>query len=282
VVLGGDVWGTRGLYTACSGEAGGETATRRKRHNECMAGNDAIGIEHTWDHYFEVVLASTPALLGQIYALRYQVYCIEHRFEDPANHPNGRETDSHDQHSLHVALIYRASREVVGTVRLIFPANPIEPRLPILSLLGQDAQAELRRYPLDRMAEISRYVVSKTFRRRKGEDEFPDVGFSPDVENGRRLMPHLTLGLMRGILQLGVSRQVQYLCACMRPALLRLLRQLGLKFRPIGPAVDYHGLRQPCIASIDDLLLGLKTHSAELCSVVHRGSILPPETRPTI
>jgi N-acyl amino acid synthase of PEP-CTERM/exosortase system len=90
------------------------------------------------------------------------------------------------------------------------------------------------------------------------------------VDDGSRLMPHLTLGLMRGILQLGVSRQVQYLCACMRPALLRLLRQVGLTFRPIGPTVDYHGFRQPCIASIGDLLLGLETQSAELCSVVRR------------
>jgi hypothetical protein len=55
------------------------------------------------------------------------------------------------------------------------------------------------------MAEISRYAISKSFRRRKGETGFPDVGYSPlDAETSRRLMPHLTLGLMRGIHRLGV------------------------------------------------------------------------------
>jgi len=229
------------------------------------------GIEKTWDRYFEVVTASTEALLDQVYALRYQVYCVEHHFEDPADYPTGRETDCHDPFSMHIALVSRSSSVVVGTVRLIFPAEGRVPALPLHSLLGREAQAELRGYPVHRMAEISRYVVSKSFRRRKGEDEFPDVAYSPlDSENSRRLMPHLTLGLMRGILQLGVSRQVQHLCACMRPALLRMLKQLGLSFQPIGPAVEYHGFRQPCIASIDDLLSGLAAHRAELCSIVSR------------
>lgn len=228
-----------------------------------------VGIESTFNRYFEVVPASTPALLDQTYALRYRVYCMEHRFEDPSSYPTGQESDGHDLFSRHVALVYRPSREVIGTVRLIFPGLGEEGRLPIMARLGREAEAELLRYPRDRMAEISRYVVSKTFRQRHGEDEFPDMGYSPvDDQTGRRLMPHLTLGLMRGILQLGVAGEVQYFCACMRPALLRLLRRFGLVFKLIGPPVDYHGFRQPCIASIDDLLLGLKTQQEQLCRVV--------------
>jgi N-acyl amino acid synthase of PEP-CTERM/exosortase system len=228
-------------------------------------GNSVISTESTWDRYFEVKTALTPGLLDEVYALRYQVYCVEHAFEDPAKHPTGRETDRHDPVSQHVALVYRSSGEVVGTTRLILPLGGLVPSLPLLSLMGQDAQAELRHYPLEQMAEISRYAISKSFRRRKCETEFPDVGYSPlDAEAGRRSMPHLTLGLMRGIHQLGVSRQVHYLCGCMRPALLRLLRQLGLEFKPIGPLVSYHGFRQPCVASIDDLLVGLKACGLEL------------------
>ena len=115
--------------------------------------------------------------------------------------------------------MYRPSRELVGSVRLIFPTREAVPCLPLLALLDPCAQAELRRYPLDHMAEISRYVISKGFRRRNGEDEFPDVGYSSlEAENSRRLMPHLTLGLMRATLHLGASRQVHYFCASMRPA----------------------------------------------------------------
>jgi hypothetical protein len=72
-------------------------------------GKDALSIENTLDRDFEVM----PAL-AQIYALRYQVYCVEHPFEDPAKHPVGCETDCHDPFSLHAALVYRPSHEPVG------------------------------------------------------------------------------------------------------------------------------------------------------------------------
>ena len=222
-----------------------------------------LDIECLWDRYFQVLMAVTPDLLDQVYALRYQVYCVEHHFEDPANHPDGRESDCHDIRSQHIALLYRPTGEMIGTVRLILPASVTGSQLPLLSLVGPDALAAFQLYPLDQMGEISRYVVSKSFRRRKGEDEFPDVGFAELIaENDRRLMPHLTLGLIQSLLQLGVSRNIPYFCACMRPALLRLLRQLGLEFQAIGPLIDHHGLRQPCVAAVEDLIAGLKSHIA--------------------
>ena len=157
-----------------------------------VQGKNAINIESTWDRHFEVVTALTPTLLDEVYALRYQVYCVEHAFENPADHPTERETDRHDPVSPHVALVCRSSGEVVGTTRLILPSGGLVPSLPLQSLLGQDARSELRHYPLEQMAEISRYSISKSFRRRKGEDEFPDVGNSAlDAEDGRRLMPRL-------------------------------------------------------------------------------------------
>ena len=117
---------------------------------ECLIARDyPPTVENTWDRHFDVVPASTPELLDQIFALRYQVYCVEHRFENPAKFPTGRETDCHDPFSLHVALIYRGTGEVAGTVRLIFPAGETIRSLPILTLLGPDAQAELLTRPLD-------------------------------------------------------------------------------------------------------------------------------------
>jgi N-acyl amino acid synthase of PEP-CTERM/exosortase system len=206
--------------------------------------------------YFEVVPAVDARLLDQVYALRYHVYCIEHQFENPASFPGERETDRYDASSRHIALIYRPSGEVVGTARVVLP-KLAEANLPILSITGSEVHDELRRYPFERIGEISRYVVSKGFRRRKGEAEFPDIGYSVSgAAPARRAMPHLTLELIRGIHQIAVSQQLQYLCACMRPALRRLLDQLGFHFKAIGPLVNYHGLRQPCIAAVDDLVVG--------------------------
>src|ERR1035438_959014 len=95
-----------------------------------------------WDRYFEIVQATTPELLDQIYALRFQVYCMEHRFEDPSNYPSCREWDRYDVNSQHIALLYRASNEVVGTGRLILPCGPPGSALPILSLVSLDALNE--------------------------------------------------------------------------------------------------------------------------------------------
>jgi N-acyl amino acid synthase of PEP-CTERM/exosortase system len=218
---------------------------------------DRLAIE-SLDRYFEVVIASTPELLDRVYALRYQVYCVEHHFEDAAEYPSGREMDSYDAFSQHIALIYKPSGEMVGTARVILPAGILRP--PLFSLLGEQANAKMREYPLDQMAEISRYVVSKRFRQRKDEDEFPDVGASDsDAESGKRLTGRISLEIIGGLLRLLVSQQVRYCCACMRPALLRLLSRLGFEFTPIGPLVEYHGLRQPCVAAVEDLMLGMRT-----------------------
>ena len=35
----------------------------------------------SYNRYFEVVRASTPELMEEVFRLRYQVYCIEHNFE---------------------------------------------------------------------------------------------------------------------------------------------------------------------------------------------------------
>ena len=40
----------------------------------------------------------------------------------------------------------------------------------------------------------------------------------------------------------------------MEPALLRILTRLGLNFEPVGSLVEYHGLRQPCVARVAKLI----------------------------
>ena len=223
----------------------------------------------SFEAYFDVVEANEPELLEQVFRLRYQVYCVENHFEDPDMHRLKREMDLYDAHCRHIGLIYRPRNELVGAARLIVLARSKALALPIEGVLDSYARAQLKRYPAHQIGEISRYAVSKRFRCRKGEHEIADVGWDPyRDQDSRRLMPHLTLGLMRGILALSMSSEVRFLCACMRPALLRLLKQLGLEFRPIGDLVDYHGLRQPCIAERDALLEGLKRQCGEYFNVV--------------
>jgi N-acyl amino acid synthase of PEP-CTERM/exosortase system len=118
--------------------------------------------------------------------------------------------------------------------------------------------AKFRRSPLHRTAEVSRFAVSKEFRRRHAETRYVDAGFpdplSHPAAHERRLMPHITFGLIRGILGICLEHEITLLAAVMEPALLRILSRLGLDFEPMGPLVQYHGLRQPCAADIPKLI----------------------------
>jgi N-acyl amino acid synthase of PEP-CTERM/exosortase system len=212
-----------------------------------------------YGRYFSVVLADTPDLLEQVYRLRYQVYCVERAFENPHNHFAKQEMDEYDRQSVHAALVHRPSGTVCGCVRLILPREGRP--LPITKFVPGHAAAALE---TRRTAEVSRYAVSKAFRRRTGESDYPDVRFGDlGPSELRRLVPHITLGLMLAVATLSEHCGISHLAAVLAPALLRLLRTCGMNFVTLGPLVEHHGTRQPCFAAIDDLLKGVKaTHPA--------------------
>ncbi|HTV45038.1 MAG TPA: PEP-CTERM/exosortase system-associated acyltransferase [Stellaceae bacterium] len=211
-----------------------------------------------YDQYFAVVRARTPEQLDLAYRLRYQVYCVEHRFEDPRWHRDRREADEDDDRSAHALLLHRPSGAAAGTVRLIMPALGERPRpLPIEQALDPVARARLGALAPQQIAEVSRFAVSKSFRRRHRDGRY---GEADDVHRDdaaatvdRRVMPFITLGLLRAVLGICLEHRVSHLAAMMEPALLRLLLRLGLVFEPLGGLVEHHGLRQPCLARLDDL-----------------------------
>jgi N-acyl amino acid synthase of PEP-CTERM/exosortase system len=213
-----------------------------------------------YDRYFSVVMADTPALLDAAHALRYQVYCVEHAYEDPAQQLGEREWDSCDAQSVHSVLVSKPEGVVVGCVRLILPSRSGGPcaTLPIRTLLGDEDRARLDEFGIDRTAEISRYAIAKRYRRRPSESEYPDVELTdPSAQDFRRLAPHMSLGLIRGVCLLAARHQIETVCAEMSLPLLRLLERFGLVFETLGPMIDYHGARQPCVADCRQLLAGL-------------------------
>jgi N-acyl amino acid synthase of PEP-CTERM/exosortase system len=226
------------------------------------------GLTALYDQHFLVVPANTAALLDEAHALRYQVYCIEHQFEDPAQQVGNREVDAHDPHSVHAVLIHRSTGRVVGCVRLILPSDDLTVDLPIRGLLGAADRERFDQFERRTTAEISRYAVSKEFRRRAGESLYPDVNTDLTTQDARRLMPHMSLGLIRGIARLAADQGITHVCAVMAPALLRLLEQFGLRFERLGPPIEYHGPRQPCIAAAEELLAGLAHERRDYHEVV--------------
>jgi len=191
--------------------------------------------------HFEVVRADTPTLLDEAYRLRYRVYCVENAYEDPHRQAEGRETDIYDDRSVHALLVHRRSDAIAGTVRVILPGTGGEPPLPINLVADPDQRELLQRLPHRRTAEISRFAISKEFRQRCTEAD------------DRRLLRYITIGLIRGALEICRDNGIQYGCAVMERSLIRLLGRLGFAFEHIGGLIEYHGARQPCVASVNQI-----------------------------
>ncbi len=219
--------------------------------------------------YFEIVRATTPELRDHAFALRYQVYCVEKQFEDPAANPGEREFDAYDERAIHSLLLYRPTGEVAGTVRLIPPQDEAgDPGFPIQSVCAELEPWPDQMLPPGRCGEISRFTVARRFRQRATDTLYGDAsagsrsGRAPGPD--RRSYPYVTIGLLRAVYEMSLEAGLTHWCAIMDPALLRLLARLGIRFTPLGPLVDYHGWRQPCFAKRDDIIDQVRARRREI------------------
>lgn len=225
---------------------------------------------NSFQKYFEIVRADTAELLEVVYRLRYKVFCIEHGFLEASSYPNGIEKDEYDDHSSHALLRFRSSGDYIGSARLIL-FNPKQPEKPFpVELYTQidPALCNIKDLPRQQIAEISRFVIVSKFQRRK-EDRLNNDGGGRRKNNNvcpatkerrsadrrdHRVTPPLALLLAAGIIRLSVEQNINNWLSVMDPALNRLLGYYGLELNPIGPLVDYHGLRRPYFGKVLDVL----------------------------
>jgi N-acyl amino acid synthase of PEP-CTERM/exosortase system len=224
----------------------------------------------TFNHYFELVHADTDELRARVFQLRYQVYVLETGFEAEADCRRGfdvggetilLEEDEFDARSDHYLLRHRRTGIHAATTRLILPDHDADATYPIELHCKLDERVNdpsIRRH----LGEISRFAVSKSFKRRLGEaGSIAGVASDVDVyfgEDERRVLPHISLGLFAAVIRMMHAHEVSHCYAVMEPALLRLLSRFGMVFRRIGPDVEYHGLRVPCITTVYDTLPNVK------------------------
>lgn len=264
-----------------------------------------------FSRYFEVVPVDSDALRETVFRLRYQVYCVETGFEDAARYPDRLERDAFDGGSAHTLLRHRATGWWAGTVRLVLPHEDSPEQLfPAEIACGRVFSPHLLgaiSLPRASAAEVSRFAVSREFRRRHAEYLSP-TGISVDMDYDRRgrselrgassgecpergaerrtrseerkMVPHITLGLIEGLVAMSGRHGVSHWCAVMEHTLLRLLTRFGIYFQHVGSPVEYHGKRQPCVASLDNLLLGVKRQHYEIWEVLtDRGRLWPDHVR---
>lgn len=213
--------------------------------------------------YFAFVPAKTDSLRNEVFKLRYQVYCLETGFEDPADYPDHMESDVYDAHSAHYLIQHRASGMFAGTTRLILPPRHDGHLFPIEKHTLIDRQDLLEPIARHQLAEASRYCVSKAFKRRKFDAPNTLTGISPNwrktvpCAEERRLYPLLSIALFACLIRMSCENSIHYWYAVMEPALIRFFTTLGIYFIAIGPLSDYHGERRPCLIKVSDLLKGV-------------------------
>jgi N-acyl amino acid synthase of PEP-CTERM/exosortase system len=224
--------------------------------------------------YFETVVVGREdsELRDEVFRLRYQVYCVENPFENPEDNPDGLERDSYDSRAVHCLLRHKRSRNWAGAVRLILPKtdNPAH-SFALQEVCNDPVIGDPQRFPVSRMAEVSRFCISKDFRKRQGDWLYPQSNEAQHPEDERRVIPNMTLGLIEGLVRMSLDHDVHYWCAVMERPLLRLLSRLGIYFERIGPLVEYHGRRQPCMLRVDTMLERVREERPDVWEVITDG-----------
>jgi N-acyl amino acid synthase of PEP-CTERM/exosortase system len=231
------------------------------------------GLEY-YNSVFSSSIADSPEDRDECFRIRFQVYCIDNGFEDPANNPDGLERDGFDSHSVHSVLTHNATGNAIGTVRLVLPEEDGERRvLPMQRIAGAIAADGAAPFPAWRTAEISRFSIVKSFRHHT-----PDQGFEARLssEEWRKMLFHLPLGLIKSCVEMSVREGMTHWAAVMEPALLRLLTRLGIHFNPLGALVEYHGRRQPCWVDIGAMLARVHAERPDVWEVITDGGRLWP------
>ncbi len=202
-----------------------------------------------------------------VHSLRYAVYCKEKGYLDPKNYPDGQEYDAYDDYSINFAA-YSKSGDIIGTVRLVCPKQG--QRFPYQDFCRPNPEVELP--PVGQAAEISRLIISPSFREKAEVTEF---GFSslltrlagkggakqqkPEytrVEPAVALStsPRILLGLFRKMYRYSLENGITHWYASMERTLARMLARMHFAFNPISSQVDYYGpvsLYLVCIADLE-------------------------------
>ncbi len=233
---------------------------------------------------FEIVKAVTPGLIDEAYKLRYQVYCEEKGYEDAGRCPDQREYDEYDSRSMHSLIRHRDSGTYIGVVRLILPQCSSEGMpLPVekfCKLNLAESHPHLASLPKQLIGEISRFSVSKVFRRRIAEQglvwgiprqgECFNSGIAANLN--RRHLPLITMGLIAAVYEMCTEHNIDYCYAAMESTLLRMLRGVGINFQPLSMPVEYHGCRVPSFFPVNDLKKVMQKRT-ELLNIVNESAV---------
>ena len=204
--------------------------------------------------------------LRELFALRYQVYCVERGFLSQENYPNREESDSYDATAVHFAAVDHNGK-VLGSVRLVRHMPGIG--FPFENYC-RDTSLGAGELPVKDAMEISRLVVSKTLLRRSEDrdSDFIDATASsrltPTGIERRSRCEWIVLSLYKAMYLYCLEAGITHWYAAMERSLVRLLKRYGVIFFPIGSEADYFGRVTPYCVSLSSLRDSVPKSSQQL------------------
>lgn len=211
--------------------------------------------------FFRFEQLRSPLSKREAYALRYDVYCLERGFLDPAAYPDGLETDEYDPQSILFGARDRHD-EIIGTIRLVLDTPLPLPVFAKCVITDQAAVDALR----GKGAEISRLAIARHYRRRRHDGAYGmnvGPGTAPGTER-RSNRPEIVLGLIQAMYMCSLAENITYWFAAMERPLIRMLARLGFIFRRIGPETDYYGPVAPYVMTMEEFNENLGRVNPEL------------------
>lgn len=210
-----------------------------------------------FNNYFDLSLAMTRKQRDEVYQIRYRVYCEEFGYEPASVFSNHQEVDEFDCQSIHCLVTHRASGQPAGCVRVVMVED--NDRMPMEAHVGDSLDQSFFDSFRDRrntLCEISRLAVDTGFRRRHRDQEtrFGNIDSNSFSTGELRTFPLIALALMLGAGAAADILERKNCFAIMESALPKLMKRTGIDFRRVGTDFEFHGVRAPYYANMDELI----------------------------
>jgi N-acyl amino acid synthase of PEP-CTERM/exosortase system len=232
---------------------------------------------------FEIIPAITPALLDEVYRIRFEVLCLDKQIDtfEKENYPSGLEIDAYDERSQHYLVYHKESDSYAATVRLIFSGGHENLKAFPMIMAGQNQidLTTISTLPRNEIAEISRLLIRKEFRTRLKKEVFTEGTYEDykKLTRDKRLVTHPIIGLLTAIMRMSSQNGIKYWFAGMEPSLDKRLRQLGLHLTPLGSLINFHGRRRPYLGVIDEVIDTLYFNNRDIWSfITEQGKLWSP------
>jgi len=210
---------------------------------------------------FEVILADDQWSRQIHYQLRYQVFCLETGYEDPAQFPDGEEKDEWDDDAVHFLVKEKASGLWVAAMRLVLPSAqtlPIEKRVALKTSLRREQR---------HCAEISRLCMVGHYRRRlQGRvmpcgshltDNSGQSSVRSEIEKQQRTAEILQV-LLKAAVAVSCEQAIGYWYMLITRALAKILGYvLPMDLKQAGPPCAHRGERYPFLVDVGQVMRGL-------------------------